>query len=69
MDNELRIEVLHRKILNIDTYIREMMKLNLSKMDRIKHSRHRLIRIDTDDSDGNTAGEETANIADGCQHE
>lgn len=69
MDRNLRIEVLVKKILDMDTYIREMMKLNLAEMKRIKHNRRRVIKLDESSSEENTDEENKANAADDCEHD
>ena len=43
MRTALRIENILKKVLDIHTYFKEMKKLNIAKMDRIKHNHHRVI--------------------------
>ena len=69
MDRELRIESLMHKVRNLDLYAKQMMQLELGAMKRIQHNRHKVVGVDTESSDGNTAEEDADNAHDDCEHE
>lgn len=68
MENNLRIETIVNKVLNLDIYNREMQELNIGTMERIKYHHHKVITIDTDTSGYDTDEADGENAADDCEH-
>lgn len=68
MNEHFQIDMLIKKLINLDTYVRELMRLDLSNMERIKQS----YKIEINTSDGeyheDDGYESSDQVRSGCEH-
>ena len=69
MHKALRIEVLLSKLINLDLYVKLLMKLNITAMEKIQTHHHKTITIDTESSGFRTSEDDRNNAGDDCEHE
>ena len=69
MYEQMRIEVILGKLINLDLYVREMMQLNLAAMKRIQHHDNHVVGLDTSEEVEESEKEYWENAFDDCEHE
>ena len=68
LDRALRIEILYNKVLNLDIYFRNMLKLHLTYLPNIQQNHLKVVRVGTSSSEYATSEPDFAQIEDVCQH-
>ena len=68
LDRALRIEILYNRVLNLDIYFRNMLKLHLSYLPNIRQNHLKVVRVGTSSSECATSEPDFTQIEDVCQH-
>ena len=67
MEKHFRLEVILDRLLSYELYFRDMMKVDLRAMERIKYHREKVISIEKDEVERETSQQESEFVS--CEHD